>query len=93
MICGGPHGQIKDAGRKTKRTVALLRKGSAFYMGSAKEYRRNMGSKSGKYDEDEYEAAKVRYCPFCGESVYSRYSDGTFQCDACGKRFGVTEVE
>ncbi len=52
-----------------------------------------MGSKSGKYDEDEYEAAKVRYCPFCGESVYSRYSDGTFQCDACGKRFGVTEVE
>ena len=52
-----------------------------------------MGSKSGKHDDGEYKSAKVRYCPFCGESVYSRYSDGTFQCDACRKRFGVTEVE
>ena len=93
MICSVLHG--KYAGRTTaaKRTGALLSKGSAFYMGSAKEYRRNMGSKSGKHDDDEYRAAEIRYCPFCGESVYSRYSDGTYQCDACGKRFGVTEVE
>ena len=37
--------------------------------------------------------AKIRYCPFCGEPVYSDYSDGTYHCDACGLRFGVTEVE
>ena len=37
--------------------------------------------------------AEIRYCPFCGETVYNQYSDGTYQCDACGRRFGVTEVE
>ncbi len=62
-------------------------------MGFIKEYGKDMGSKSGKHDDDEYRAAEIRYCPFCGESVYSRYSDGTYQCDTCGKRFGVTEVE
>lgn len=44
------------------------------------------------YTGDE-ENTPVRYCPFCGENVYSNYSDGTYQCEACGKRFGVTEVE
>ncbi|MBQ9420410.1 MAG: hypothetical protein IJU30_01455 [Lachnospiraceae bacterium] len=52
-----------------------------------------MKDRSGKYDDSEYKAAEVKYCPYCGESVYSHYSDGTCQCDACGKRFGVTEVE
>ncbi len=38
-------------------------------------------------------SVKIRYCPFCGETVYSEYSDGTWRCDGCGKRFGVTDVE
>ena len=45
------------------------------------------------FKEYDYTPAEIRYCPFCGEPVYDRYSDGTCQCDACEKRFGVTEVE
>ena len=46
-----------------------------------------------KWTDPEYTPAEIRYCPFCGEPVYNKYSDGTYQCDACGRRFGVTEVE
>ncbi len=42
---------------------------------------------------NDYKPAEIKYCPFCGEHVDDRYSDGTCQCDACGRRFGVTEVE
>ena len=47
-----------------------------------------------KHDQYENESkVKVRYCPYCGEGVYSSYSDGTYQCESCGRRFGVTDVE
>ena len=45
------------------------------------------------YYKNNQSPAQVSYCPFCGEQVYSSYSDGTYQCDDCGRRFGVTEVE
>ena len=27
------------------------------------------------------------------DRLYSEYSDGTWRCDSCGRRFGVTDVE
>ena len=45
-----------------------------------------------KKSENE-QPVKIRYCPFCGEGVYSEYSDGTWHCDSCGRRFGVIPVE
>ncbi len=42
------------------------------------------------YDYDE--PSKIQYCPFCGESISDRDSDGTCECASCKKRFGVVEI-
>ena len=47
-------------------------------------------SKMANYDYDE--PSKIQYCPFCGESISDRDSDGTCECTSCKKRFGVVEI-
>ena len=39
------------------------------------------------------EVDSINYCPACGEKVFKKYGDGTAQCDECGLRFGVVEVD
>lgn len=42
--------------------------------------------------EDNETAPQIRYCPFCGEPVTGRDSDGSCHCDACGKVFNVIDI-
>lgn len=45
------------------------------------------------YIEGISDAHEIQYCPFCGGEVGSWYGDGTAQCEDCGRRYGVVEVE
>lgn len=35
----------------------------------------------------------INYCPYCGAEIYISYTDGTVECEKCGKRFGVIEID
>lgn len=35
----------------------------------------------------------IKFCPACGEKIYTSSADGTVKCDECGMRFGVIEVD
>lgn len=39
------------------------------------------------------DADEIRFCPFCGAEIGTRYADGTAECDECGRRCGVIETE
>lgn len=39
------------------------------------------------------DADEIQYCPFCGEEISSRWSDGSADCDRCRVRFSVIKKE
>ena len=46
------------------------------------------------YERDfiDYEPPKISYCPYCGENVDDRDSDGSCHCEACDKVFNVIDI-
>ena len=39
------------------------------------------------------EADDIKYCPYCGDEIDTRYADGTAYCGDCGARFGVIQAD
>lgn len=39
------------------------------------------------------DSGAIEYCPKCGARIYTRYADGTAECDQCKYRFGVVDCE
>ena len=39
------------------------------------------------------DADEIRFCPYCGGTIWSRYVDGTALCIDCKSRFGVIRAD
>lgn len=43
-----------------------------------------------KYVEG-YTANDIEFCPFCGETIGTFHSDGSCDCEECGRSFFIIE--
>lgn len=41
------------------------------------------------YFEGYSDAEEIKFCPYCGEEIYIRISDGSAECTKCGSQVAV----